>query len=856
MGKVSDYFVNLVKNHVRNKGLIVWYDPEHNYEKYLSSFDFGSIPLFKYEGSYFKLRKDIDRYLSGKEPEKCIVYIPLERKKGASPMIEAESAGQVIEPGGVSGANTRLEVIARGALANILSHSSVEEICKSVAKGAFTLEDLDKMAETGEESRSGAITLIFGTVSANEVALKFLSSSKYDTTLKEKNALSELIDLLNIAYGFASNNKETDAVRKELVRYILLTEFLSYITDKSIHKIFEHTPHALKEAYKDACRQLAIMWRNRADLKEMYEESSLETEKALSIYDLKLYPEEIIHCNTFEYIEKILHQYVCELILSDKLSQASSVIEYRKLSFWTMADPVGILRWNLLDTVVKLIGKAFDIRKELKDTGLNHIEIIENYVKDKKESEGWYILDYYHRLLERHYSTYDEGLSEESEGLIIKTVSKARNEYTETIGKMTHIFLDTLVTNKFDFKRMPRQSNIFRNYLREKIQKHKTAYVLVDALRYEMGKELFDYLGEFGDKHIEFAVACAPTITDIGMVALLPGAENGITIIKSSSNDILPQISNSVLKDRKNRIEFIKQAVEGKIVDVKLEQLIKPGKKLKDQVKENDLIIVTSQEIDEIGEGDNIPLARKVMNDILNELVRALRNLNQMGIEYFVITSDHGYLFGEELTEAMKVESPGGNTIAINRRYWAGYGGNRSESFIRVTSGQLGICGDLEFAFPKGVAGFKAKGGARAYLHGGSSLEELIIPVITINAAGKEKHIEGQNVYKVIADRVKITSRFFTIKVMYKWLGLFGEKESCVHLVVKSGKNEVGKVATAVYGHKAGTSEVILEKDRENYVTLMLDEGIKDKNITVSILDSKTGRELASSENLELSLTF
>ncbi len=39
-----------------------------------------------------------------------------------------------------------------------------------------------------------------------------------------------------------------------------------------------------------------------------------------------------------------------------------------------------------------------------------------------------------------------------------------------------------------------------------------------------------------------------------------------------------------------------------------------------------------------------------------------------MGIEYIVLAADHGHLFAEELTENMKVDSPGGETADLHRR--------------------------------------------------------------------------------------------------------------------------------------------------------------------------------------------
>ena len=855
-GKVTAYLTNLILEKVKDKGIIVWYDPEKAYEKYLSDLNFGATPLFLFEGSFLKLRRDIDGFLSGEEPGKCIIYIPSERKKGSSPMIEAESAGQIMEPGGVTGVNTRLEVIARAALSGVLLPSNIEEICKNVAKGSLTLEDLDKIAEKGKDVGKGVIALVFGSTVTEDVVLRFLSSNRHDALLLEKKGIPELVDMIGITYGYEPRTEDIESIRKGLAYYSLISELLFYLKDSDISKIFENTQKATREHHTNACKELNSSWRSRMDLKNSYEIFSEETERIFSVASMDINPESLIDCEIFPCIEHFIYRYVCELALNNSLPPAKNIIDRRKTSFWAMVDPMGLLRWNILETAIKLIEKAGEIKDFLKGRAVDWEETIQKYVKDELDSKGWYSLDYYHRLLEKQYASYDEGACVESDDGIIKVVSKGRNAYMETIALTNQAFLDSVVRNKFQFEGLLCQKDIFSCFVKDRLDKGKTAYILVDALRFEMGKELFDSLNEFEDKGLQFAVASIPTITEMGMAALLPGAESSTTVVKAGINTLLTQIGDITIKDRKSRYEWTRKAIDKNVIEMKLEQALKPGKKISESIKEHDLIIVTSQEIDEICEGDNITLARKVMDGVLNEIIRAVRNLFRLGVEHFVITSDHGYLFGEELTEAMKIDPPGGNTLSIHRRYWIGSGGNESEAFIRIASSQLGIGGDFEFAFPKGIGGFKAKGGARAYFHGGLSLEELIIPVITINAAGSKKPAETKNAYEIIIDRSKITSRFFTIKVKYSWSGLFGEKTSRVLIVVKSGKTVVGSVVAASYGYEVGTSAVALEKDRENVVTLKIDEDFKEKNILVTVFDSETGIELKSSDKLELSLTF
>lgn len=279
MSQVKDYLIKLISSRVKDRGIVVWYDPERHYDKELSDLEFGDTPVLRYEGSYFNLRRLMEPYLADDAPRKCIVYVPAERKKGSSPLIEAESAGQVMEPGAATGANSRLEVIARAALTEVLTAENVEEICKIVAKGSLSLKDLDAIADQVKEPGKGVISLIFGTGNTQEIALKFLSTEVFDKAVVEKNGLTELMLLLKAAYGFDLAGSDLSTIRQFLGRYILLSEFLACIRNDTIRQGFEQAPKAEKASHSEACRNLADVWRHRLDLRETYERHATECEK-------------------------------------------------------------------------------------------------------------------------------------------------------------------------------------------------------------------------------------------------------------------------------------------------------------------------------------------------------------------------------------------------------------------------------------------------------------------------------------------------------------------------------------------------------------------------------------------------
>src|SRR5207245_6974799 len=107
-------------------------------------------------------------------------------------------------------------------------------------------------------------------------------------------------------------------------------------------------------------------------------------------------------------------------------------------------------------------------------------------------------------------------------------------------------------------------------------------------------------------------------------------------------------------------------------------------KKVKDGIQNNQLILITSQEIDELGEADNMAQARLQIDGVLSHLRRGVRVLADHGIKTIVLVADHGHLFGDEIGEDMKIDTPGGKGEDLHRRVWVGAGGTAESSYLRV----------------------------------------------------------------------------------------------------------------------------------------------------------------------------
>jgi hypothetical protein len=292
--------------------------------------------------------------------------------------------------------------------------------------------------------------------------------------------------------------------------------------------------------------------------------------------------------------------------------------------------------------------------------------------------------------------------------------------------------------------------------------------------------------------------------------------------------------------------------------------LPKPSKKVKEGIQNAQLVLITSQEIDELCEQDNITQARRHMDGVLNDLRRGFRILADLGVKSIVLAADHGHLFGEAISEDMKIEAPGGDTADLHRRVWVGVGGSAEPSYLRASLSSLGMESDLDIATPWTLACFKTKGGTRAYFHGGLSPQELIVPVAAMvptaqALAGPPTRI----VWKLTTGTPKLTTRFFSLQIAGQGTGLFDLEPPTVRIELRAKGKCISIPVSASYGFENATGTVGLKvadadpkKIEPNTVTVMLVEEVSQKTVAAYLLDANSGAELAVLDKIEVAISI
>ena len=379
----------------------------------------------------------------------------------------------------------------------------------------------------------------------------------------------------------------------------------------------------------------------------------------------------------------------------------------------------------------------------------------------------------------------------------------------------------------------------------------RVAYFFVDAMRYEMGVELTRLLQQSEDVTVRPAIAVLPSITPLGMAALLPGASSGFSVVEHKSR-LAARIGATVMPSLSARRKHLR-AVQPQAKDLDVgEVLQRSAKSLKRALDDVRLLVVRSQSIDGLGEMDGGLLARQIMDTVVGNIARAVRKLAKLGFDAFVVTADHGHQFSVRKDEDMTMEKPGGSAIDQHRRCWAGYGGKTPTGCLRVSGAELGYDTALEFVFPEGLAVFAA-GGDRAFHHGGISLQELVIPVVTLRLPSTEPATGNGLLVRLEGVPEAVTNRTFGIRLLLD-AGLFQTESIAVRVVLVSGGEEVGQAGMAVNAELDRVSGILrVEHGNEASVGLMLTRD-DCKTLRVVVQDPATDAVLDQSGELPVRL--
>jgi uncharacterized protein (TIGR02687 family) len=154
-------------------------------------------------------------------------------------------------------------------------------------------------------------------------------------------------------------------------------------------------------------------------------------------------------------------------------------------------------------------------------------------------------------------------------------------------------------------------------------------------------------------------------------------------------------------------------------------------------VRDHDVIYIYHNLIDATGDKrESEERVFEAVEKTLKELILLIKKLNNANLYNFFVTADHGFLYQNRAIDESDfsgVEAMGEQILFRDRRFVLGKGLIKSPGLHSFTPKQLGLDGDVEVQIPKSINRLRLKGSGSRFVHGGASLQEVVIPVLKIN---------------------------------------------------------------------------------------------------------------------------
>ena len=306
--------------------------------------------------------------------------------------------------------------------------------------------------------------------------------------------------------------------------------------------------------------------------------------------------------------------------------------------------------------------------------------------------------------------------------------------------------VENIYTNEFLAKIMPKwnegiqeaeafqEISLQRNFYNKHVRnaKERTVVIISDAMRYEVGQELFKRMIDDPkcSAKLDVQLSVLPSYTRLGMASLLP--HNTLTM-----TDDFRVLADDVLCNDLAGRQTVLQKHQANGVCVQFDD-IKGLKKneLRDIFTGMQVVYVYHNQID--ARGDKATTEDEVFvacEEAIQEIMDLIRKISTNANTYrFLVTSDHGFIYKrDKLSESDKIGAINDKKAFINRRFIVAPEAVVDEGVQSISMGEiLGNEDQKVVSIPVSSNVFKVAGGGQNFVHGGSSSQEMLVPVLDI----------------------------------------------------------------------------------------------------------------------------
>lgn len=800
---------------LQKKQVLVVYDPDFRYRDLCIEFSGDrSVVVDASESSIISRAQAIESLiaLGRNEIDQLLIYIPKEKPieeedKQKDPFSFYMTCGAVFPDGE---GDTYLSICLK---AKPDHQTQVRSVFKDNKSPGFSVIDAIGGGLSWPNLRAllkveSTRDILFSLLTPNEKQLNALKDGE--------SWVSEVKDLLDgsLGLGLKTKGKTWSTIADELWRYVLFSEFV-FDLPESLPPSLIDVPHAndsAKPLIEDMCERLRSDRRTR----DVYIQRAETVEQILNLAEYCHEIENLGVRDTFPFEERTFLNQTVKSLITGNIDTARDILFRHSESVW-IGKGESQVQWDFLHSSLNLVEKCQDNERDLGDNAKSMEDLIDYYVRQLRE------VDHSHREFEQ---AANDVIWQDDQGLMVPVLDYVRKQYGKLLEKVQFIFTKHLKETGWPLIGRLSNTDVFDKIIAPKLEAsgNKVAFIMVDALRYELGVELEKQLSEDAQVEISHAMVQLPSITTVGMASLLPGASTDFQLVKKDSG-FMPSIQGQELGNVIQRMEHIRKKYGNRFQEGRLDKFLKKEIEIS---PDTDLLVLRSVEIDTSFESNPDTAPNELVN-ALKRIRRAVHTLSNLGFSEAIIATDHGFFMNTHAGPGDTCSKLPGDWINIHERSLLGNGVPDDKHFC-VQADKAGIKGDFHFfAGPLSLASYKS---GMLYYHGGCSLQECIVPVIQLNfkkqltPVGNDVSIELN--YKNGAKY--ITTRLPVIEVSANSQSLFSvDKDYEVLLEAHSKKGEIVGEAKrgGVVGASTGTLSLLAGERVQ--VTMKMSLGFEGK---------------------------
>lgn len=775
--------------------VVFWHDPEGQYAADLDSLELPSVTAVRVANDEYAIR---NRLLHEQPNDKFLVYRSGQVPPGLGNwLFDLELAYGVFTADRSALVSQELGLTAEGIDAVVEEHEKFFNAGKRVqALKALLVREDDA---TRVRAKMSAVVLGQKEHSLQELTRTLLVESAKGQGTKFATLLEYGLDsfywrgVFSI-YGYESASPSID-------------DFTLWIFRKALDGFKSERPGGLQQIQLDFA-SFRNDRRSQDALSALAKRASVNLDYKASIEEVSF--RDLVSVDLFEETDQKIITDLASAVAQQTVTarEVAEVVRVRQSSVW-------------IDGYRKLyaaIGAAAELLSELNAIDFTFSSLDEALERYRTE---WFRIDQLYRQFTFARRTFEGG--HPLEPLREQVEKRYTNKFVYELGTAFQQQVDA--TDRWSSSVLRSQRSFFGDYVEHLVRDDKKAVVIIsDALRYEVAEELGSRIRQEDrfDADLEAVLGVLPSYTQLGMAALLPHRT-----LKHSADGKIVLADDQPTNGTGPRSKIL-ESVGGTGIQAEDFKALSPDER-RELFKNNRVLYVYHDVID--ATGDKQGTERRVFEaaeQALSELVDLVKKAANANATNIFVTADHGFLFqDEELPEQFFLsEKPQGDNILVaNRRYVLGHGLKVDFAFTTFNSAQLELDSDIEVQIPKSIHRLRLPGGGSRFVHGGATLQEVVVPVLAVN---KKRKSDTRRVnVKVLPDTDKITTGQLVVKLFQSEPVSDKVQARVLRVGLHVGETLISNDPPPELTFDSTSSE---QRDRYQNIQLLLNQGADDYN--------------------------